>query len=122
MRVAIYSRAIEEDHYGDVQFFFDELTKQKIEPVLFHSFFEQINQKIRLAGSVSTFFLSEHLTDEIDFIISLGGDGTLLDTVTLVRNKNIPIMGINFGGSGSWQALAAMNLQQPLNLSGNALL
>ena len=100
MRVAIYSRAIEEDHYGDVQLFFDELTKQKIEPVLFHSFFEQINQKIDLPGSVSTFFLSEHLTDEIDFIISLGGDGTLLDTVTLVRNKNIPIMGINFGRLG----------------------
>jgi len=30
----------------------------------------------------------------------LGGDGTLLDTVTLVRNKNIPILGINFGRLG----------------------
>jgi len=100
MRVAIYSRAIEEDHYEDVQLFFDELKKQKIEPVLFHSFYEQISDKINLSGSVPTFFLSEHLTDEIDFIISLGGDGTLLDTVTLVRNKNIPVMGINFGRLG----------------------
>ena len=100
MRVAIYSRAIEEDHYEDVQLFFDELRKQKIEPVLFHSFYEQISDKINLSGSVPTFFLSEHLTDEIDFIISLGGDGTLLDTVTLVRNKNIPVMGINFGRLG----------------------
>ncbi|HKZ68045.1 MAG TPA: NAD kinase, partial [Chitinophagaceae bacterium] len=33
-------------------------------------------------------------------IISLGGDGTLLDTVTLVRDKNISIMGINFGRLG----------------------
>jgi len=100
MRVAIYSRAIEEGHYEDVQLFFDELRKQKIEPVLFHSFYEQISDKINLSGSVPTFFLSEHLTDEIDFIISLGGDGTLLDTVTLVRNKNIPVMGINFGRLG----------------------
>jgi len=100
MRVAIYSRAIEEDHYEDVQLFFDELKKQKIEPVLFQSFYEQISDKINLSGSVPTFFLSEHLTDEIDFIISLGGDGTLLDTVTLVRNKNIPVMGINFGRLG----------------------
>ena len=100
MRAAIYSRAIEEDHYEDVQLFFDELKKQKIEPVLFHSFYEQISTKINLSDSVATFFLSEHLTDEIDFIISLGGDGTLLDTVTLVRNKNIPVMGINFGRLG----------------------
>ncbi|MCW3120469.1 MAG: kinase [Chitinophagaceae bacterium] len=100
MRVAIYSRTIEESHYPDVQLFFDELDKQKIEPVLFHSFFEQISHKIDLPASTTTFSLSENLTEEIDFIISLGGDGTLLDTVTLVRNKNIPVMGINFGRLG----------------------
>jgi NAD+ kinase len=33
-------------------------------------------------------------------VISLGGDGTLLDTVTLVRDKNIPVVGINFGRLG----------------------
>jgi NAD+ kinase len=40
------------------------------------------------------------LTDEVEFIISLGGDGTLLDTITLVRDKDIAIMGINFGRMG----------------------
>ena len=100
MRVAIYSRTIEEDHYKDVQLFFDELDKQKIEPVLFHSFFEQITDKINLPAGTTTFSISEHLTYEIDFIISLGGDGTLLDTVTLVRNRHIPVMGINFGRLG----------------------
>jgi NAD+ kinase len=33
-------------------------------------------------------------------VVSLGGDGTLLDTVSLVRDKGIPIMGINFGRLG----------------------
>lgn len=33
-------------------------------------------------------------------MVSLGGDGTLLDTITLVRNKNIPVVGINFGRLG----------------------
>src|SRR4029079_14137789 len=35
-----------------------------------------------------------------DCLISLGGDGTILDSVTLVREKNIPILGINFGRLG----------------------
>jgi NAD+ kinase len=100
MRVAIYSRIIEEDHYPDVQLFFDELKKQKIEPVLFQSFFEQIKSRVELPATTTTFSLAQHLTEEIDFIISLGGDGTLLDTVTFVRNKNIPVMGINFGRLG----------------------
>jgi NAD+ kinase len=33
-------------------------------------------------------------------MISLGGDGTLLDTVTMVRDNGIPILGINYGRLG----------------------
>jgi NAD+ kinase len=100
MKAAIYSRLMEESQQGNVQVFFDELEKQKIEPVIFQQFFEQIKNIIRLPADTSVFSLSEDLTDEIEFIISMGGDGTLLDTVTLVRDKNIAIMGINFGRLG----------------------
>jgi len=48
----------------------------------------------------STFNSSDDLDDSFDSIISLGGDGTLLDTVTLVRDKGIPILGINYGRLG----------------------
>jgi len=100
MKAAIYSRIMEEGQKGNVQIFFDELEKQKIEPVIFGQFFEQIKSSIRLPADTTIFSLSEDLTNEIEFIISLGGDGTLLDTVTLVRDKNISIMGINFGRLG----------------------
>lgn len=100
MKAAIYSRIMEEGQQQNVQVFFDELEKQKIEPVIFGQFYEQIKSSIRLPADTTIFSLSEHLTDEIEFIISLGGDGTLLDTVTLVRDKNISIMGINFGRLG----------------------
>ncbi|MBS1919957.1 MAG: NAD kinase [Bacteroidetes bacterium] len=100
MKAAIYSRIMDDDQQKDVQLFFDELSKQKIEPVIFQHFFEQIKEKIKLPSGTTMFLLSEELTEEIEFIISLGGDGTLLDTITLVRNKNIAIMGINFGRLG----------------------
>ena len=100
MKAAIYSRIMEVEQQKDVQLFFDELATQKIEPVIFHNFFEQIKGIINLPTNTKTFTLSEHLTEEIEFIISLGGDGTLLDTVTLVRDKDISIMGINFGRLG----------------------
>jgi NAD+ kinase len=100
MKAAIYSRVMEEGQQQNVQIFFDELEKQKIEPVIFGQFYEQIKSSIRLPADTTIFSLAEHLTDEIEFIISLGGDGTLLDTVTLVRDKNISIMGINFGRLG----------------------
>jgi NAD+ kinase len=100
MKAAIYSRVMEDDQQKDVQSFFDELAREKIEPIIFQHFFEQIKESIHLPADTKTFSLSEDLNEEIEFIISLGGDGTLLDTVTLVRDKNISIMGINFGRLG----------------------
>jgi NAD+ kinase len=100
MKAAIYSRVFEDGQQKDVQLFFDELDSQKIEPVIFKPFFEQIKNSINLPADTKTFSLSEDLTDEVEFIISLGGDGTLLDTITLVRQKKISIMGVNFGRLG----------------------
>jgi NAD+ kinase len=100
MKAAIYSRVMENGQQENVQLFFDELARQKIKPLIFDHFYEQIKSIVRLPEDVATFSLSEHLTDEIEFIVSLGGDGTLLDTITLVRDKSISIMGINFGRLG----------------------
>src|SRR5205085_11290569 len=100
MKAAIYSRVMEEEQRSDVQIFFDELAKQNIQPVIWQHFHEQIKDKINLPGEAKTFSLSEHLSEEIEFIISLGGDGTLLDTVTLVRDRDISVIGINFGRLG----------------------
>lgn len=100
MMAAIYSRVMDDGQQAEVQAFFDELARQKIEPVIHQPFYEQIKERINLAHDTKTFSLSENLTEEIEFIISLGGDGTLLDTVTLVRDKSISVMGINFGRLG----------------------
>jgi len=100
LKVAIYSRVLESAQQNDVQLFFDELDKEGIVPVVFEPFLQSINPYISLPGITQTFSATEDLNDEIDFLISLGGDGTLLDTVTLVRNKRIPVVGINFGRLG----------------------
>lgn len=100
MKVAIYSRVIDNEQQRDVQQLLDELAKENIEPVIYHPFFESIKTSLRFPEKVSIFSEPEDLVESIDFLISLGGDGTLLDTVTLVRDKNIPVLGINFGRLG----------------------
>lgn len=100
MKVAIYSRVLEKSQLPDIQIFFDELDKEGIIPVVFEPYFSEVRHHVNLPASAQTFSAHSDLTDDIDFFISLGGDGTLLDTVTLVRDKNIPIVGINFGRLG----------------------
>jgi NAD+ kinase len=111
MKVAIYSRVMEEDQRQDVQLFFDELKKQNLQPVIFHSFFEQIKNAIELPSGTEVFQSSEEITNEIQAIISLGGDGTMLDTVTLVRGNNVPVMGINFGRLGFLASIGRSEVQ-----------
>jgi NAD+ kinase len=119
MKAAIYSRVMEEGQQKDFQLFFDELTVQQIEPVIFQPFYEQIKDKLTLPTPARVFSVSEDLTEEIEFIISLGGDGTLLDTVTLVRDKKIAIMGINFGRLGFLAGIGREELKTAVKAIAN---
>lgn len=100
MKVAVYNRIVDMDHHTELQHLFDELKNKNIEPVVYLPLFYRIKSSIQLPKNVLTFHESADLDESIDFVISLGGDGTLLDTVTLVRDKNIPVLGINFGRLG----------------------
>ncbi|MGI8583771.1 MAG: NAD kinase [Chitinophagaceae bacterium] len=100
MRIAIYSRGLEADHQNGIKLLLSELAVYKIEPVIFQDFFNQFYSTINFGDKYSTFNCSEDLEEDIDCIISLGGDGTLLDTVTFVRDTGIPVLGINYGRLG----------------------
>lgn len=100
MKIAIYSRGIENDQHKDMEAFLQELNSHEIEPVFSQDFFNQFYSAINMNGKYNTFNAAEDLDDSIECLISLGGDGTLLDTVTYVRDKGIPVLGINYGRLG----------------------
>ena len=100
MRIAIYSRGLDPDQLNGIKLLLSELAAYKIEPVIFQDFFNLYYSTIDFGEKYSTFNSAEDLIDDIDCIISLGGDGTLLDTVTFVRDSGIPVMGINYGRLG----------------------
>jgi NAD+ kinase len=100
MRIAIYSRGIEKNQVQDIELLLKELLKHGAEPVFYQDFFNQFYCAVDLEGKYSTFNSSDDMDSSIDCLISLGGDGTLLDTVTLVRETGIPVLGINYGRLG----------------------
>ncbi len=100
MKVAIYSRIIEETERGEVQQLLNELQRRKIQPVIYLPFYERINNVFKFPQNLLFFSHSNDLDESVDFLISLGGDGTLLDTIAFVRDKDIPVIGINFGRLG----------------------
>lgn len=112
MKVAIYSRAIDEANQAEIAQLLLELAEQSIEPVIYQPIFEKLKKGFSLPAKTNVFTQHSDLDESIDVLISLGGDGTLLDTVTLVRDKNIPVLGINFGRLGFLATLGKEEIQQ----------
>ena len=57
----------------------------------------------------------QHLPEEpIDLVISLGGDGSFLNMVGVVIERDIPIMGVNFGRLGFLTAGLASDVERLL--------
>jgi len=100
MKIAIYSRGIETNQIQDISLLLKELSIYEVEPVFFQDFFNQFYSAIEIKDKYSTFNSSDALDSSIDCIISLGGDGTMLDTVTLVKDSGIPVLGVNYGRLG----------------------
>ncbi len=101
MHVAIYSRVLKEKDIPYVQEVFDNMHKMGMQPYVHGAYFAQIKDHIHFPSPTDVFEDYEDLLrQEIDSMITLGGDGTILDAVTLVRDSNIPMMGINLGRLG----------------------
>ena len=95
MKLAIYSRGLEAGQEYQLQFLLQELKKHEISVVLYGLLAQQ-----HQLTEYPVFLQPADLSTDIECLISLGGDGTILDTVTFVRDSNIPILGINFGRLG----------------------
>ena len=43
---------------------------------------------------------SDKLAQEVDLVLVLGGDGTMIATARMIGDSEVPVLGINFGGLG----------------------
>lgn len=99
MKVAIYGRPFNKNNFPFTQFLIDYLARTGIEWVMHEPFYGYLQSSLK-TNNKETFTSYEDLKQEIDFLFSIGGDGTLLDTLALVRDTGIPIVGINTGRLG----------------------
>ncbi len=100
MKVAIYSRGLDTEQGAHLDTLLEALTRYDVYILIYQPLLLQFNQVTVRFPALVPFVTSADLPEQLDCFISLGGDGTLLDTVTLVRNKKIPVLGINFGRLG----------------------
>jgi NAD+ kinase len=99
-KVAIFGQAYKNNDRQYFEILIENLHKYGIEIVIEKEFVKILSNLGVKNMQFPTFSKYEDLHDNIDMMFTLGGDGTILNAITLVRDLNIPILGVNTGRLG----------------------
>jgi NAD+ kinase len=114
MRIAIYGREFQTTVSNYVNHLFELLKEKNVEIWVYDEFKEFLNESYEIAVNSKTFSSIKDLPTDIKFMLSLGGDGTMLAAVSILKDSNIPITGINLGRLGFLASINKDNIEEAL--------
>jgi NAD+ kinase len=100
MVIALYARSTKDNLPDYVREIHQILSREKVELIIFKPYYDYLRTQTGFDLQVNTYSNAEELIAKAYYVISLGGDGTMLETLALVRNSGIPVLGVNTGRLG----------------------
>jgi len=116
MKLAIYGRSFSEEVRPFIQDLFHRLDRPDIELWICRSYLKYLKEAILLPADLKTFSYGEIQENQVDCLISIGGDGTFLESALQVRDTGVPILGINTGRLGFLASIAKEEIDAALDL------
>ncbi len=110
-KIALHGLSIQENSKKYVGQIIDRLTRQDCD-IFFSKLFFERNKDI-IPNKVQ---IVEELSSEFDALFSLGGDGTFLESLLIVGEQKIPVLGINMGRLGFLASIAKEFIKESLFL------
>jgi NAD+ kinase len=116
MIVAVFGRSFTPESKPYVEMLYKVLKESNSEICIYEGLYVYLKENCDLPLQLdSRFANSEELKNrKPDFLITLGGDGTILDAATYVRDSGIPILGINLGRLGFLANIAKSEVKNAL--------
>ena len=99
MKIAIHGRNFNESARPYIESMFGELARRKIDVQLSATFRSFLDEQNIQHCSHMIYGCPDELCDA-RLVVSMGGDGTLLETISHVGKRRIPVIGINVGRLG----------------------
>ena len=100
MRIALFGKEFNTDQLGYFHILVEALESRGCKLLIWKPFHEFLKDKINFHQGITLFNDHAELKGQADLLFSVGGDGTMLHSVQLVRDSGIPIAGINLGTMG----------------------
>lgn len=99
MKVGIYGQSNNEITIKYVNYLVKLCLKNKV-TVVFEDNFYKGYKKVHIEDNFETFSEYDDMDPDLSFFFTVGGDGTFLRSITFIRDRNTPVIGINTGRLG----------------------
>lgn len=114
MKIAIHGKSTGPEAQGCITDVLKNLQSDGVQLAISDEYQRDLAQKDFNTLGLRCFKRGDDLSD-FDFILSLGGDGTILDTITFTHKAEVPIVGINLGRLGFLATTPRDQIDQALN-------
>ena len=100
MKIGLFGKTFSEGFDQSIQQLISEFEKGSCSFFVYEPFVKFLKKRVRFSSPIITFNRYEDIAGKLDYLISIGGDGSLLNTIMLIKDSGIPILGINTGRLG----------------------
>lgn len=101
MQLFVYGKVPQNPQDRDlIKLLFEDISHSYDEVFVWQPFYEAIKDSLLNTTYIKTFKQKQELQSSQGILLSLGGDGTMLDTLDYVLGTDIAVMGINLGHLG----------------------
>ncbi|HPI46320.1 MAG TPA: NAD(+)/NADH kinase, partial [Tenuifilaceae bacterium] len=117
MIIAVYGKHIESEYNIILGDLFAQLKKYNAEIWVYEPLLNYLKNNLSFnINNIKGYNKPEEIKGKADYMVSLGGDGTFLDSVAFVQESNIPIMGVNFGRLGFLANISIPEMNNAIDL------
>ena len=114
MKIGIYGQFYHKNSGEYITYLLHKLQQYGVDIYIEKKYYEIFSEKIQVKETYKTFESYDDLDESFDLFFSIGGDGTILRTITLVQDLNIPIIGINTGRLGFLATIQKEEIQEAI--------
>jgi len=119
MRIALFGRAPKTQNLPYIEVVLEKLIEEGVQIGVYRPLRDAVQQMKEEEFTELEYVVYDNEEEldnfDPDFLISLGGDGTILDATVLIQSKDIPILGINMGRLGFLANVAKSNIESSLD-------
>ena len=111
--IAIFGLTVDPAFSPDINRFFSLLKQRGVKSYIYKPFYEliQLTGHLDLDMVAGVFTTGSELPGSVQYLFSIGGDGTFLKSILTLRHRSIPVIGINSGRLGFLSAISREDME-----------